>query len=88
LKLSIAATPLGFGAARFQPGKYVVMRIIGRQVKTEIEASRAQEPQQRRKGRLPLVAFIRRDHRDRDSRSTGQFPLAYTSLQAGELQKR
>jgi hypothetical protein len=64
------------------------MGIIGRQVQAEIEAGRVQQPQQRRKGRLPLVAFIRRDHRDRDSRSAGQFPLAYTSLQAGELQKR
>ncbi len=64
--MSVAATPLGFGAAGFQPGKYVVMRIVGRQVQAEVEASRAQQPQQRCKGRLPLVTFIRRDHRDKE----------------------
>jgi hypothetical protein len=45
LQLFIAATPLGFGTARFQSGKYVVMRIVGGQVKAEIEASRAQQLQ-------------------------------------------
>ena len=30
--------------SNLQPGKYVVMRIVGRQVKAEIEASRAQQP--------------------------------------------
>lgn len=88
LKLTVPSEPFGFGTVGFQPGEYVVMRIVGSQVKAEVETSRVQQPQQRGKGGLPLVTLISRDHRDRDSRSFGQFPLAHTRLQASELQQR
>lgn len=32
------------------------------QVQAEIKACRVQQPQQRRKGRLPLVTLVHRDH--------------------------
>ena len=64
------------------------MRIVGGQVQAEVEAGRADQPQQRGESRLPLVTFISRDHRDWNPGSFGQFALAHAGLQPGELQER
>lgn len=70
-RLAIAAEPFGFGAARFKPGEYVVVRVVGGQMQTEVEPGRVQQPEKRGQGGLPLVSLIRRDHGDRDSGTFG-----------------
>jgi hypothetical protein len=79
--------PLGLRAASLQLTKYVVMRVIGGQMKAEVEPGRVQQPEQCGKSGLPQVTLICRDHGDGDSCSFGQFSLAHAGLEPGELQE-
>jgi len=88
LKLPVAMTPLGLGAASLQAGQYLVMRIVCGQVQAQVESRRAQQPKQRSQRGLPLVTLVCRDHCDWDSSTLGQFPLAQAGLQPGQLQER
>jgi hypothetical protein len=72
--------PLRLGPASFQASEYLVMRIVCGQVQTEVESRRAQQPEQRGKGGLPLIALICRDHRDGDSGPLSQFTLAHAGF--------
>jgi hypothetical protein len=79
--------PLGLRAASLQLTKYVVMRVVGGQMKAEVEPGRVQQPEQCGEGGLPQVTLICRDHGDGDSCSFGQLSLAHAGLEPGKLQE-
>ncbi|HEY8672269.1 MAG TPA: hypothetical protein VIM76_00780 [Candidatus Dormibacteraeota bacterium] len=80
----VASSPFFRRSAGFKIREHLVMGVATLEMKTKLEACGREQAFQGRKGWLPQIALVRRDHRRRDPGSLAELLLSKAGLQPRE----